>query len=270
MTRSYLHAAISPIAERPSGASARRDMRPLPRFPVVDSVGGEGASTCSPRASACPRRGRRWRPTLRARRRLGALGRPHLLRHVRRAPARGGLRLVHEDGRLLLRDTAGAERAAADQPERPRRLSVARPSRRALRELLAPARRGAGADCRRADAQPPASTCASSTTRPRPSCDSRLEEPASRGPARPRVALRPRVARRPGARLRQARWTRAQRTLEGRARPRGGGRAAATTRRSRPPAARPAGCRPKLALALRPRERADRAAAVPSSRTWSA
>ena len=49
-----------------------------------------------------------------------------------------GLRLIHEDGRLLLRDAAGNERAAADHRKRPRRLSVDDLPAGRLRELLAP------------------------------------------------------------------------------------------------------------------------------------
>src|SRR6476661_6361216 len=49
-----------------------------------------------------------------------------------------GLRLVHERGRLLLRDAAGSERAALDHPKRPRRLTVDDLPAGRLREQLAP------------------------------------------------------------------------------------------------------------------------------------
>ena len=144
MTRSYLHAAISPIGRAVCGhrglgrgVSARRGKRPLPRFPVVDSVGGEGAQYLLPAELAEDAVSGALAPRFKLRD-----GRPRTTERTFYDTFDGRLHAanlvaVHAEGRLALAQADSlTELAAAERPDPPDRIFAAELESERLRELL--------------------------------------------------------------------------------------------------------------------------------------
>ena len=119
------------------GVSARRGMRPLPRFPVVDSVGGEGAQYLLPAELADDAVSGALAPRFKLRD-----GRPRTTERTFYDTFDGRLHAanlvaVHAEGRLALAQADSlTELAAAERPDPPDRIFAAELESERLRELL--------------------------------------------------------------------------------------------------------------------------------------